>query len=249
MLAEHRQQSGSVTPRATGAVLCVDLDGTLVRTDTLLEGVLRVLKGHPGMLFVLFAWLFRGRAYLKRKVAERAGLHPGELPYCEELISFIEAERKLGTRIVLATGADQRTAASIAAHLGIFDDVLASDGVTNLTGERKMRTLVARFGSRGFRYAGNSRADLPVWRQADQAVVCGADGSLLRRLEREQIRTERVFHSPGKVISRLAQALRVHQWPKNLLIWVPLFLSHRIGEVDLIARSCLAMAAFCCCAS
>ena len=249
MLAEHRQENSGVTPQTAGVVLCVDLDGTLVRTDTLLEGILRILKRDPRVLFLFFAWMLKGKAHLKRKVAERANLDPRELPYCQDLILYLEAERRLGTRIVLATGADERTAASVAAHLGIFDEILASDGVINLTAGRKMRALVARFGTRGFRYAGNSRSDLPVWRQADQALVCGANTSILRRLEREHIRTERVFFSPRSVARSVAQALRVHQWPKNLLIWIPLILSHRIGELGLIAKGFAATAAFCCCAS
>lgn len=247
--AEHGPTNVSAAPQAAGAVLCVDLDGTLVRTDTLLEGILRILKSDPRMLFFVCVWVLKGRAYLKRKVAERADLRPTDLPYCLDLISFLEAERKLGTRIVLATGADQQTAANIAQYLGIFDEVLASDGVVNLTAARKMRALVDRFGSQGFRYVGNSRDDLPVWRHAGQALVCGANGSLLKRLDREHIRTERVFRFPRKIVASLAQALRVHQWPKNLLIWVPLFLSHRIGELGLLANGFAAMAAFCCCAS
>src|SRR5215470_14910566 len=129
MLAEHRRKSVSAVPKPARQVLCVDLDGTLVRTDTLLEGVLRILKREPLLVFALFGWLLRGRAYLKRKVAERAGLRPTELPYCKELIAFLETERNEGTRIVLATGADERIATSVAEHLGLFDEVLASDGV------------------------------------------------------------------------------------------------------------------------
>ena len=116
MLAEDRRKGVGVALQPAGAVLCVDLDGTLIRTDTLLEGILRLLKRDPLVLFSLFAWLIKGRAYLKQKVAERADLNPAEMPYCKELIAFLEAERKLGTRIILATGADERTAASIAAH-------------------------------------------------------------------------------------------------------------------------------------
>jgi 4-hydroxybenzoate polyprenyltransferase/phosphoserine phosphatase len=249
MLAEHPRRTLGVNPSSTATVLCVDLDGTLVQTDTLLEAILRLLKREPRMLFALLFWLLKGRSYLKRKVAARVNLDPAELPYCVELISYLQTEREAGARIVLVTGADQRIAQSVADHLGIFDEVIASNGIRNLTGVAKMRELVARFGSRKFRYVGNSRTDLPVWREASHTLVCGASGPLLRRLNRERIPTERVFLPRKNTFTLLAQAMRVYQWPKNLLILVPLCLSHRIGELSLIAKGLTAMAAFSLCAS
>ena len=248
MLPGYRGQNSSVATSAP-LILCVDLDGTLVQTDTLLEAILTLIKRSPSVLFWLCVWLFNGKAHLKRQVAERAGLQPAEFPYRQDLISFLNQEKAAGTRLVLATGADRRIAEDVAAHLGIFDEVLSSDGFTNLTGKTKMHALVERFGPSGFWYAGNSRKDLPIWRSAARAVACGANGSLLRRLEREQIHTERVFRQTENAVSLRAQALRLYQWPKNLLIWVPLFLSHRIGEPLLLVKGVIAMLAFSLCAS
>jgi 4-hydroxybenzoate polyprenyltransferase len=174
---------------------------------------------------------------------------PAELPYDRELLAFLQAERAAGTRLVLATGADAIIAGRVAEYLGIFDEVLGSDGKVNLTGRRKTQALTARYRARGFRYAGNSRADLPVWRAAAGAVVCRASGPLLRRLRGEGIRTERVLAQRRKTGLLLGEALRVYQWPKNLLIWVPLFLSHRMSEPHLAGKGFIAMAAFCFCAS
>jgi 4-hydroxybenzoate polyprenyltransferase/phosphoserine phosphatase len=249
MTTKPQRQTPPVSAPSTGSVLCVDLDGTLIHTDSLLESVLLFLKGGPSALFWICLWMLRGRAYLKRMVAGRALLDPAGLPFDRELIVFLQAERATGTRLVLATGADEHIASAIAAHLGIFDEVLASDGKTNLTAGRKAATLAARFGSGGFRYIGNSRADLPVWREASHAIVCSATAALPRRLERERISTERVFSRQGRKATLLAQALRIYQWPKNLLIWVPLFLSHRIGEPGLLVKGAVAMAAFSFCAS
>ncbi|MEO8367685.1 MAG: UbiA family prenyltransferase [Candidatus Solibacter sp.] len=232
------------------AVLCVDLDGTLIRTDSLLESALQFLK-RDGVraLFSLCLWTLGGKAHLKRRLADHVCLNPADLPYNRELLDFLKAEHAAGTRLVLATGADERIAQGVADYLGIFDEVLASDGHTNLTSSRKMRALVARFGEHGYRYAGNSHADLPVWRQAKQAIVCCATPTLPRRLERESVPTERVFLEKYSKFALIAQALRIYQWPKNLLIWVPLLLSHRMGETGLIFRGAVAMAAFSFCAS
>jgi 4-hydroxybenzoate polyprenyltransferase len=248
-MTEQPNQVVTESSPSLARVVCVDLDGTLVSTDTLLESILRLVRNDPGSLFWLFLWLWKGRAYLKRKVAERADVNPAELPYDRALLAFLQAERASGTRLVLATGADACIAQRVAEYLGIFDEVLASDGKVNLTGRRKRQALTARFGAHGFRYAGNSRADLPVWRSAARAVVCGGNGALLRRLAGEGIRTERVFPQRRNTVLLLAHALRVYQWPKNLLICVPLFLSHRIGELHLAGQGLAAMAAFCFCAS
>jgi 4-hydroxybenzoate polyprenyltransferase len=227
----HRsdQLQNATSPHAC-AVLCVDLDGTLVYSDTLLESILRVVKRSPSVLLMLLPWLLKGRAHLKRKVAERADLNAAELPYNRELLAFLQSERASGTRIVLATGAEELIARRVAEYLGIFDEVLASDGVTNLTGARKAEALTARFGRGGFRYVGNSRADL-------------------RRLQTEGIPATRVFSGGKNTALLFAQALRVYQWPKNILIFVPLILSHRVGQVGLIAKAVIATAAFCFCAS
>lgn len=248
MTARHPQETVGAAVSDT-SVLCVDLDGTLLQTDTLLEATLLLVKRDPRVILSILLWLFRGRAYLKRKVAERAVLDPAGLPYCTELIAYLRTERTSGVRVVLVTGADERVARRVADHLGVFDDVMASDGLKNLTGTRKVRELVARFGSRKFRYVGNSRADLPVWREASQALVCGAGASLLRRLNREGIATGQVFRPRENTALLLAQAMRVYQWPKNLLILVPLFLSHRIVELPLVGRALCAMVAFSLCAS
>jgi 4-hydroxybenzoate polyprenyltransferase len=247
-MTEPHRHTVSVSAPAR-AILCVDLDGTLVRTDTLLESILLFLKTGPGALFLVLIWMLRGKAHLKRKIACRAALDPAALPFDRDLLEFLDAERAAGTRIVLATGADERTASRIADHLGIFDEVIASDGKTNLTGNRKTRALVARFGAHGFRYAGNSRADLPVWRAASHAIVCGTGRNLRHRLDREGIEVEQVFGQPSGKAALLARALRVYQWPKNLLIWLPLCLSHRIGEPALLVKGLIATAAFSFCAS
>ena len=141
--------------------------------------------------------MLHGKAYLKRMIAERVDLDPADLPFDRDVLAFLEAERAAGCRIVLATGADERIAQRIADYSGIFDEVLASDGKTNLTAGRKTRALTDRFGVHGFRYAGNSRADLPVWRQASSAIVCGTGESLTRRLQREGVVTDRDFTQPA----------------------------------------------------
>lgn len=167
--------------------LCVDLDGTLVLKDT--TGIcfgLLLRRSRWHYLSVLM-WLARGRAHAKQEIARRVELDPARLRYHRRFLEYLHHERAQGRRLVLATGSDQIIAARVADHLGLFDLVLASDGVTNLTAGRKARALVERFGAGGFDYAGNHRKDLPVWRKAGLAILVNAPQRLQARVRSEGI--------------------------------------------------------------
>lgn len=165
--------SDPAAPERDRTPLCVDLDGTLVRTDLLVEGLVAIFTGHQALRHAPLL-LSTDRARLKQKVAEAAALDVTLLPYNEELLSFLRTERALGRTLVLATAADAAVAHAVADHLGIFDLVLSSDGSHNLKGRAKAEMLVEYFGKGGFDYAGNDRADLPVWDQARKTIVVNA---------------------------------------------------------------------------
>lgn len=158
--------------------LCVDLDGTLIYSDMLHESSLRLLGDSPLSVMKIPFWLASGKAVLKRELTNRLKFDPVALPYNEELIAWLRQQRSEGRSLVLCTASDQGVAEAIAAHLDLFDEVLASDGVVNLAGQHKAEVLVARYGERGFDYAGNSVADLPVWEHARRAIVVNASASL-----------------------------------------------------------------------
>jgi phosphoserine phosphatase len=160
--------------------LCVDLDGTLCRSDTLREAVRALLLRAPFTALLLPFWLLGGRARFKRLVARRAALCAERLPYNDALLDHLRWERRRGRPVWLVTAADRSIAEAVAAHLGLFDGVLASDGGGNLKGRRKLVELQRRF-PRGFDYAGNSSADLPLWRAARRAIVVNASHRLLRK--------------------------------------------------------------------
>jgi 4-hydroxybenzoate polyprenyltransferase len=203
--------------------LCVDLDGTLVRSNVLIESLVGALKQRPLLAFAVPFWLLRGRAALKQELARRSAIDVARLPYDDKLLAELRRERLAGRPVYLATAADQSIAQRVADHLGIFDGVVASDGRQNLKGEAKARALAARFGEKGFDYVGNDRHDVPVWNRARQAI-----------------RVDRRPH-PWR---GLARALRLHQWPKNLLVFVPLLTSHRIFERDAVVIGIQAFVAF-----
>ena len=236
------------TASARPVPLVVDLDGTLIRTDLLHESVIQLVKAKPQMALALPAWLAAGKAALKRQVARRVPLDVRDLPYNQPLIDWIRAERAGGRSIVLCTASDERYAFAVAEHLGLFDEVIASDGVVNVSAGRKARLLVERFGEQGFDYAGNSRDDLIVWRHARHAVVVNASAAVCA-LASAQGRVEREFAREATGPRTWLRAMRVHQWLKNLLVLLPLAGSFQFGNLLLVRQSLLAFLAFGLCAS
>ncbi len=156
--------------------LCVDLDGTLIRTDVLFESAALLLKRKPWLAFALPVWLMRGKAHMKREIAKRVTLNVALLPYDQEFVDWMIAQHEQGRTVVLATASDELIANAIAKHLPIFDSVIGSDGQENQKGTSKLATLTARYG-REFAYAGNSSSDLAVWRGCAEAIVVNANSS------------------------------------------------------------------------
>ena len=168
-------------PRESQVPLCVDLDGTLIKTDLLWESLAQLLRRNPFRIFPVLFWWLRGRAFLKQQLARRVAVDPATLPYKESFIAFLREQKGAGRKLVLVTASDRDMALSVASFVGLFDEVLASDGRTNLRGKNKLQVLVDKFGERGFDYAGNSYADLAVWRGARVAIVVNAGSALVKR--------------------------------------------------------------------
>lgn len=222
--------------------LCVDLDGTLVKSDTLVDSLLVLLRTRPLMVFMLPGWLLHGKAAFKKYLSQSITLDVAHLPYNRSLLRFLQQEHASGRQIYLATGADASIASRVAAHLGFFTQVLGSDGETNLTRSRKLLRLRNLFGSASFDYIGNGTPDLPLLIQAIEPMVANPSLMLRLRLWMRGIRPARVFHERSHPIKSLFKAMRWHQWAKNLLIFVPLLLAHGL----IFGRLLNALLAFCC---
>jgi 4-hydroxybenzoate polyprenyltransferase len=236
--------SGGQQGSGKAPVICVDLDGTLLRSDSLHELLCGRLRNRPWQLAFAPVWLLSGRAALKAKLAEGNGIDPSSLPYNEELLTWLRAERSAGRKIVLATAADRRVADAVAKHLGIFDEVLASDGMTNLKGAAKREALAAKYGA--FAYVGNSGADFPVWEGAAERVVTGAGRTTVAAVTARYPGAV-VIGKPRRTVLPLIRALRPHQWVKNLLLFVPVIMAHQLSVHGSTGHSKLlqAFTAFC----
>lgn len=228
--------------------LCVDLDGTLVKSDTLVDSLLMLARRNPLDLLKIPSWLLKGKAALKSHVASAVTLDAAHLPYNRPLLAYLEQQHHAGRSLYLATGADTKLALRISEHLGLFHDVLASDGATNLTGGNKLASMEHRFAGHGFDYVGNARPDLPLLAHANQAMLANPNLSLQRLVKSHKIGIAHIFEDRRPRAKAFLKAIRLHQWAKNVLIFVPLLLAHEL-RAQAILNVLLAFFCFSLCAS
>jgi 4-hydroxybenzoate polyprenyltransferase/phosphoserine phosphatase len=230
---------------STLPVLCVDLDGTLVATDTLHEALLLAVKRRPALALRIPFWLFRGKAGFKRRLTREAVPDAALLPYRAELLAWLKAEKAAGRRLCLITASDQSVADAVAGHLHpLFDEAWGSDGARNLAGGRKRDFLVARFGERGYDYAGDAPVDLEVWASARQAIVV-TNSENLREEARSRCSDVRDIAVPGFDWRSIPRAMRVQQYAKNVLVFTVLIAAHRLRAPRLWADALLAFCSLC----
>ena len=228
----------------TSPTLVVDLDGTLIKTDLLAETASRFLIDQPFRFFKLLVWLLEGKSALKLRLAESTRIDVASLPYNEALLTWLRAEKALGRRLVLATASHRLLADQVAAHLGFFDEVLATDGSTNLKASAKRDALVHLYGERGFDYVGNDWPDITVWQSAAQAHVVSSESRLIEKARSHG--NLGVLMGDGKPPLALAllKAMRPHQWMKNLLVFIPLLAAHQYMYATSVLQALLAFVVF-----
>ena len=239
---DRRTQASPVSDRP----ICVDLDGTLIYSDTLAEGV--VLSGVWRLMRALLKLPIRGRAGFKHEIAGQNKLDASLLPYNAQLIDYLSLQKDQGRMLVLATAANQTIAEAVSKHLGFFDEVIASDETHNLKGPAKAKALCARFGEKGFVYAGNDASDLPVWEASSAAIIVNASSNTARRASRLGP-IEATFPGHPAAGTALLRAMRPRQWIKNSLVFVPILTAHAIRDIASWEKGLLAFVAFCATAS
>jgi 4-hydroxybenzoate polyprenyltransferase/phosphoserine phosphatase len=228
---------------ATTPLLCVDLDGTLVSTDTLDECLLRMVRYRPLLLLMLPFWMLRGKAYFKDRVAEATAHLLGPLPYRQSVLDYIRTHANGTEPVVLATAANQRIAEQVSNDLGLFAEVMASDARLNLSGGRKLERMQAYAEGRPLAYMGDHAKDIPIWLACERAIVVGGAAGLEGRIT--QVAEVVVIEPDRKAGLRdWVRQLRCHQWSKNLLLFAPLILAHQVTSLPAVVACVLAVIAF-----
>jgi 4-hydroxybenzoate polyprenyltransferase len=216
------------TPDLHSVPLYVDMDGTLTPSDTLFESVMLFVRRSPLNLLRLLVWLWWGKAGFKRRLADAVRPEPARLPYREDFLQFLHVEHARGRPLVLASAADARIVREVAAHLGVFTGTLGTEGGPNLNRERKREAIAAHALAAGhaqWAYAGNSADDLAVWQGSTQAVAVNTPAPVLRQL-RQQHPDVQVFERQPLRLRTVLRAIRLKQWTKNALLFIPLLAAH-----------------------
>ena len=227
----------------------VDLDGTLVHTDLLAESAVRFITRHPLRSPWLAVWLSHGKAHLKAELARRVDLDAASLPYNLPLIAHLREKAGQGVPVYLATAANEKYANAVAAHLGFFSGVLASDNTHSLSGARKLQAIREATGGR-FIYAGNDHVDMAIWEESAGAMVVNASPALQRCVKTNGVPVVGTFDRPVPPRMARLRALRPHQWLKNLLVFLPILpIAASVAVAPMLAQAFLAFVAFSLCAS
>jgi len=230
----HNQQTDEPEEAQSLFPLIVDLDGTLIRTDSLHEAFLAMAKTKPWKILQVPNWLSQGRACLKAGIAAQGMVAPNSLPYNEKVIELLKVARAEGRMTALVSAADHRQVTAIADETDLFDEAYGSTEGNNLKGEIKAAFLIRKFGDGMFDYVGNSKADLPVWKAARRATTVRANLKLRKAAEAVNTQIQHI-DSPHSSTTSVIKALRPHQWVKNLLIFLPSLAAHdAIGLVSVV---------------
>lgn len=228
--------------RGAAPPLVVDLDGTLTPTDTLHESLIQIIKRSPVNLLRLPLALLKGKAAFKDAIAANVDLDPAQLPYRQDLLNYLRSEKANGRPIILATAAHTSIAKKVADYLGLFDKVLATESGHNLKGIAKLQSIRAEVGEK-FTYAGDSKADLPIWKSSSSAILVGTDAKTTAEVKLNTF-VEREFTNEAASPKVWLRALRVHQWLKNLLLFVPLLTAFSFQDPKKFITMCIAFFAF-----
>lgn len=228
--------------------LYVDLDGTLIKSDVTFEAILLLLRKNVVYLALMPFWLMRGRPYFKKQLTQRVTVSPKHQPFNKEFLQYLKDEKARGRELVLISASEQHQVEEIGRPLELFSHIEGTNGPVNLKGANKLARIQELAGERDFGYAGNSLADLAVWAGASELILVNCPLSMISKLA-EDAPEPRHFDKPRHPLRDLVRASRPHQWLKNLLLFLPLILSHRIDEPALLALSLVGFVSFCLCAS
>ncbi len=229
-------------------VIAVDLDGTLIFSDVLHESAIGLIRKHPLILLKIPFWLIKGKAYLKSKLASLVDLDVANLPYNYALIDWLKDQRASGKKIVLCTASDHLIATKISNFLKLFEDVISSDGVINNSSNNKRIALEAKFGVKRYDYVGNSNSDLEAWSSCRYAVVVNSTDTLIEKVKKVTA-VLKVFPKNQAYFSDWVRLFRIHQWLKNLLLFIPIIAAHQVENIQALSTLIIAFISFCACAS
>jgi 4-hydroxybenzoate polyprenyltransferase/phosphoserine phosphatase len=228
-------------------IIVVDLDGTLIKTDILWESLLLLAKQKPFKFLIAPLWLLSGKSYFKKRIFDYVSPDVSVFPYNEELLSFLQKSKEEGKTLILASATDERIVKQVSEHLHLFDSAFGTTANNNLKGKHKLELINHICNGNRFDYVGNEKADIPIWHASEKAYAVTNSKKLIDKIPKKSDKIH--IFSPPRNLKTYLKALRPHQWVKNILLFVPLVLSHEITSVDRIFDILISFFAMSLCAS
>lgn len=207
-------------------ILVCDLDGTLIKTDILLESILILIRNKPLFLFILPIWLLSSRSKFKSQIFSHTNIKVELLPYNQDVINFLKNEKAKGRKLILATASFSEIAIQVSDYLGIFDQVFGSNDKINLKSTNKANLLIEKFGDKNFDYIGDSKADINVWKASNKAIYVGSNNNL-KNIVKSNGDYQIIEFEKNKIID-IIKEIRIYQWVKNILIFLPALMAHKV---------------------
>lgn len=230
------------------STLYVDLDGTLIRSDLLIESFMELIRHNILFVFLVPFWLLRGKAWLKEQIASRVVLRADLLPYNTGLIDYLKQEKAAGRRLVLISASNQQLVNMVHEHLDLFDTAYGSTSTDNLSGSGKLHKIQSLQNGKAFAYAGNASVDIPIWEHAEEIIAVDT-GERLRQQLQTSGKLSHSFQHNNNPLKELVRALRPHQWLKNTLLLLPLLLLQQAPDITVLLQTAMGFVSFCLCAS
>jgi len=223
--------------------LCVDLDGTLIKTDSIMEATILAIKSNPFLIFLLPFWIIKGKNYFKYHILEIAKPDAELLPYNEDVINIIKAAKSEGRKTVLTTASLESVAIDVNDYLGLFDELIFSSENHNNRSKNKTNTLNDKFGKSNYDYIGNSNADLEVFASSRKAFLVTNSKRLISKAQKLNSNLD-IIHTDTHFFKNLIKEMRLYQWIKNVLIFLPILLAHEFTDITAITNSIIAFFCF-----
>ena len=219
----------------------VDLDGTLIKTDILYESVLLLIKWKFLYLFILPFWLLKGKCNLKYQISQLVDINPKTLPYNKSFLNYLKEQHKAGRKLILATATTEKYAQAIADYLGIFSQIIASTDKQNVSGSVKLEKIKSN--TKDFTYAGNASIDMLIFPYAKESLIVNPTRGLKRKLSNID-NISQVFESDNNTAWAVFKAIRMYQWVKNSLLFVPILMSQQFTNIDAVLDVIMAFLSF-----
>ncbi len=218
------------------STVIIDLDNTLVRTDLLLEAAIQFLKRNPFRILKLIGWALKGPLTLKKNLEHQIKIDPLILPYDPKVIDLIREYKRQGFRVLIASASPASWVREVSHHLNLFEGALGTDS-ENLKGIKKYEAIVKNFGVTEFIYVGDDYSDIAIWQRCKSAVVVNGTKETIAALSHEGIK-HKIIESRPNYIKTVAKLIRVRQWPKNALLFLPVVAAHALESASLLSLIC-----------